>query len=671
MAKIGFPPNAVKKSPRYKPGITQTIEYADHYEELLEAERHSFGFRQLLNPDLLGDGAAYTDPNTGITGKARISEVRWLERGIVRAHGGALKESVRRVRVKPIDLINIDGIYKARLQESVSPRKYNRLKENTFFDMGLDQNPQSAASMAGIYLPIPPGPYTKQLYLSARWQMKAKCFEARNHDPILHGAVAILSAFVIGKGVSLDFEDERSQAIWDEFEERVELQRRLPIHSDMLSTDGDLFWRLPEITVGGMPGFADLIAMESGTIWEKITDPEDIRIIYGYWRQFSTAYQLYTVGNVPMIEYIIDIVPAEEVIHLTINCQEGEKFGRSDLLAALSTSAMLRDIMKYRSIRVLNESALCIDHTIKGDNTDITTVLNNKNSMLGPGTETWHNESEKIDFHQWQGSGTPKSGLHDEMLAHIGQGVGEPKEYLGGGDQSSRAAALASTEPAAKLFGRRQTEFEYGLKQIANRVMMIAKKYGRLAPDADAKCECTFPVLVEENKKEKLDRIVLCQTSGFFSKERCAEMAANNEDVTSFDYQTEKATIDADKLNDPIVKAMYAQPGVPPTPGQPALPPAAGAPPVPRGGAPIGSALSSQMRRDTTTALQTREAKKFTLKSAKYESEVMKRSGFRLLETDAKIPKGWGGAIEKMAGKTGSEPITLAYWMESQGYSPK
>jgi hypothetical protein len=624
---------------------------------------------------MLNGFVPYKDPRTGLECNARIVECRWLERGkVLNTKTNVLEVETRQVRIEPTKL---EKAFTGKLLESDA---LNHLQESDWFSYGLDGGP---SGIPGVYLPMPPGPYTKQLYLQDRWMMKAKCFQAKNHNPILKGAVAILTAFVIGDGVDIASEDQQAQAVWDEFEERTQLQRRLPTFSDMLSTDGDLFWRCKRVK----PGYLDLVSLDSGTIWEIITDPEDIRQVFGYWRQFSTAYQIFTVNGVKSVEYIIEIVPADEVIHLKVNCQESEKFGRSDLFSTLSTAAMLDEIMKYRGIRIMNEAALCIDHSITGDGSDIDRIAQERQIPLGPGTETFHPANETIAFHAWPGSGTPKSGFHEESIANIGQGFGVPKEYLGAGSQGSRAAALTSTEPAAKLMKRRQTEFEYCLHELYRKVIQEAKRAGRLPMECSEKCECTFPELVSENKSDRLNRLVIEEHQKYFTRKRCAEMAARLEDVTTFDFSDEDKAIQQEQANavanDPISAALYGgkSPSTSVGGGGSSSTGVEGGGQMSMPGMESTNndvvGLSDKSRGQLKDQLRTRESEggtgkqPFSIQAARFELSKMRKAGFRMVEGDEVIPSEWKGTVKKMLKHPEIDnPYALVNWMDAQGYTP-
>ena len=64
--------------------------------------------------------------------------------------------------------------------------------------------------------------------------------------------------------------------------------------------------------------------IDPSTVWEILTPPEDINQPIAYQQVFPTQYQIYTGidkgGVVPSSKFIMQQIPAEEVLHFKINC---------------------------------------------------------------------------------------------------------------------------------------------------------------------------------------------------------------------------------------------------------------------------------------------------------------------------------------------------------------
>ncbi len=698
------------------------IEYPNYQEQEIKEFKESFKPFKLLNLDMLYESGkseesypVFTDPQSGLKTHGKITQVKWLEFGRTKI-GDTITESVRQRRIAPDKLKTLlDGVLK-KVRESNRPN-FQMFMENGFFDFdgGFNGGPTAWPAVAGLptgtFIPYPPGPLTKQLYLQDMWQMQAKAFQIYNHDPLAHGAVEMLSAFVIGDGVKIQSKpskhdeqpDEsklkKCQEVWDEFEERVEVQHKLPDQSMMLSVNGELMWDLPEISVEGKPGFADFISKDPGTCWEKITKPDDNRDVIAYYFNYPTRYLIVTKDSIPTTEYIVEMIAPERIIHVLVNVQENEVRGRSDLFSCLSSIKMRQDMLRYRVIKVINAAGIMIVHTIKGDDTDVSRIADVKTGFTGAGTEYYTNESEKVEVMKGADSERSKSGLHEEITNEIGTGIGMPGDYLGTGGAGTRAAALTATEPAAKIFRKRQKKFDFALRRMYKRVIQIAKKYGRLPKDASEECECIFPEIASENTKEKLINLDLALQGEAITHEEYTAMVRKELDITGkYEYEEIQKQIQDDKAeklkNDPTLAAMYQSPNINPDTGR-VMPNKPGAQPAPSQPNAVGkdkskgtyngdkSGLSNDSKNQIKKSLQSmRERNRLKLIEVgsvsalgallRHEQDKMKQADFKLSEMDQEVvPPGWEPTVKKMKGKGGIDnPYALSWWMYGQGYDP-
>lgn len=678
---------------------TQPFDITNHVEELRQLEANSWKPFQLLNPKMIRTAEADQDPEKnypkwtdpfGRECHGRIIEVYWPKTRTIK--GQKITESVR---------VNLDQFKKKALRETGVG--------NAFPEGGPD--PFSFGAPVDGNIQYPPGPFTRQLYLQAMWEMQARCFQLKNHDGVAKGLITLLTAFTIGDGIKMDFEDEKAQEVWDEFAERTCFDLRLPTWNDMLCTDGELFFHVVAMSKNGKSGYSDLLTIDASTVWEIITVPKNIFQVKGYWVQYPTQYQLYTVGGVPIADYIVEVVKPDEVVHLKINVYENEKRGRSDLLSVMSDIKLLQDIIRYKAVAVINRSALVFDETVTGQDTDVTSIANVQTNYLGPGTKHTHNESVKLDILTPDGRGEQKSGFQDELLARVGMGAGnQPIDYVGGGGGgSNRASALTKIEPAYKFFRRRQKMWEYGLKEVAKKVLQNAKSGGLLDQKASEEVEVIFAEIAPEDKKEKLGNIVLMDQQRYWSHEKAATTAAKEMDDTNYDYEQTQKEIKDEIAKDPQLAMLFQ----PPTPGgaggafggganKPGASTGGGIPgqpktntsnPVPQtsGGSSYNgdrAGLSSASVRATKDSINMRQKETMSasafpaqmrVKSFKaselvgYQSE-MKKKKHPYAETDfgEVAPPGWEDTVKKMKKNPEIDnPFSLAWYLDSQGFKPK
>lgn len=723
---------------RFSRPVISKIDLPDYIAETKALEAEMWRPFQLLDPRMLESHdlsdpkniskyPRWIDPQTGRECYARIVDITWIETGR-RRRKGQVESFTRAHRIKPGELMTANDA----LKEKASKRKRNLIEnwEGGFATGGMDNQ----ILPLGDVIQYPPGPFTRQLYLQAMWDMQARCFEIYNHYGIAKSAINTISYFVIGDGVKVDFIDDEAQEVWDEFAERTHLDRDLQQYSMMLSVNGELIFHMPKMD----GGLTDLISIDPGTLWEKITVPKDIRKVKAYWVQYATQYQLYSVDGVPLADYIIEQLKPEEVIHVTINIQNNEKRGRSDLLASLPDLKELQDITRYKAVGIINHSALVFDQKITGQDTDVTAIAGLQTDFLGAGTTYTHNESSELEIVDPKGSGEEKSGFHDEMLAQIGTGTGSmPAEFVGGGSGSNRANALTKTEPSYKFFRSRQKKFEYTIKDIAKIVMANWNlAHGTNVSDD---CEVIFPEIAPEDRKEKLANIVLMESQEYWDHEKAATTAAKEMDDTSYDYEITQTKIQEERELDPQLAFLFQpqasgavggvqNPG-PAAPGSNAPKPAPGGKPQLGPAQPLGSTkpssqyknnsmgLGSDVKKSIKTQMKQSEAEKHGFKGEhkkghhmihrglrsrtkhtlageealsagafpaqmrsvdeaeadgfKQEWEAFKKHPYSKVDFGEVSPPGWKGTVDAMKKHPEiSNPYPLAWWMDNQGYTP-
>jgi hypothetical protein len=88
------------------------------------------------------------------------------------------------------------------------------LRENVSWD---NETASGGNSAWDNFTPLMMGPYYRQQYMYRMLEAKSKAYEAYVSNPIGHRIPQMISQFVLGKGVSAEFKDDRAQKVWDEF----------------------------------------------------------------------------------------------------------------------------------------------------------------------------------------------------------------------------------------------------------------------------------------------------------------------------------------------------------------------------------------------------------------------------------------------------------------------
>lgn len=435
-----------------------------------------------------------------------------------------------------------------------------RLRE-AFNDPFATDRVSSAGLVGDDFVPFLGGPFYKQLYIYDYLRMHGYSFWAVNHWPMARAAINIIRDFTLGRGYRIDFQTmdgkkhDKASAIWDAFEQANDLRSMMEYLAVELATYGEtLLWWLPnnetKITYQLGPGqtvpkgyIPRVKLLDPSMIWEIVTYPEDIsRVLYYQWVS-PTQYQIYTNGSVPSTKFIVQQLPGDQVDHYKINCMSNEKRGRSDLFAALGFMKRLTDSVNYSIIGLQKASAWSIDTAIDGNKADINNYIASQQALStipNAGSEFVHSTKVTRQYLGNQASSRGgQSQVFDWCTSMAAMALGIPVSYFGthlSGGQT-RASAMIATEPVAKRFEMRQAVYEKIILKMAQRLFA---HFGI----SDVNIEVTMPELMVQDRSAKLKDLALAESQKWLSKERAAEIASKEFQITNYDYDVEKVAID-------------------------------------------------------------------------------------------------------------------------------
>lgn len=517
------------------------------------------------------------------------------------------------------------------------------------FDVADNTNQTNSTDPFNEYIPIMGGPFSHQLYLHDYLDMLAKSFEAWNHNPLAHQIIKITTHFVLGRGVSFKANDQVVQDRFKEWWERNQMEERLEFWADMIARDGELMIRR---FFNPVTKQMFLRWIDPSTVWEIVTDLEDIEVVYYYHQQYPTAYQVlygaphgskFNPTKFDSSKYIINQIPAEEVYHVKTNCSPNEKRGRSDLFPILGWLKRFKDFQTAVVLRAIMQSTFAWKNKLSGKDTDVDAFINTFGTDQPEFGSVWV-ENEASDLQTMAvDTGGKGAGLADcpGIINAIAVGAGIPKEYLGLSEHGTRATAVVASEPGVKKFQARQLllgrllrciaddwfhneiatgsipELQpgddkdapiviRGLKKLAPKIPMLGDAIKRLIDflagatqmvPTDGNIDFMFPEIATEDRSAKMKDLQMALTDKAISHRRYATSVAKELGQEGYDYDEEMDEIVEEAQNEAL--SLYSPMGPSAgNPGNPPAPPAAGQPPEtpePQP-APSGS-LSSEDRR--------------------------------------------------------------------------
>lgn len=423
-----------------------------------------------------------------------------------------------------------------------SVEKFLRSKEDSFGGFSDPSGSSSQFVNRDQFTPLIGTPFFKQMYLSDYWEMHSKVFWYKNYSAIAKMVIDMTRNFVLGKGFNIEFEDDKAEKAWKKYDDRNNIQESARLWCDELSTFGEVFLRKFPSPTGLMHRSCD-----PSTFWEIVTDPENIADVKYYHQQYNTQYQLYGTKDVPLSKYIINQIPPQLMIHEKINVTSYEKRGRSDLLAPLLYFKYYEDYMSAKLIRIKNESSFIWDVEIDGSDEDVQAYINSSESAVDvpAGSDFIHNKAIKRTpltptFGKASNDETAK-----DILSYVAMGVSIPVNYMGtfGVGGNSKAGALVATEPVAKRMVERQLKLEHIIRRVVQDVLVDA------GLDPKSKFEINFPEIMEEDRSQKIQDLVLAKDEQVISHKKMSLIIAKELKITKYDYDEEQKEITNDSKN--------------------------------------------------------------------------------------------------------------------------
>jgi hypothetical protein len=391
------------------------------------------------------------------------------------------------------------------------------------------------------YVPQLGGPFFRQMYLTDMLAAHQKSFESYNHNPLARRLIKIIKQYALARGYKVQSKDSTATDIWDAFEKKFKVRDRMRKSwvTDYLIF-GEFFLDRAKIT-----------SIDPSTIWDIITDPEDIDNVYYYYQSFPTAFQQFTGYDVKGVsgakdvkaqEYIIRQLPYDRVFHLKGDGCSAEKRGRPTLYPILSWLKRFKDYWNAEMVKAWVQASYVYDVTVKGDDGDVSTIAGSDDIKKVPaiGSSYVHNEAVSRQLLQpTGGGGSNRVYLSDELLAIISACLGVPKETINAGISGggSRATALVASEPFTKVIEELQNDLTDLLQELARIAFKLEGK------EYKNELEFIFPSTVKDTTTETIKNITTGEVQKYISHKRAATMYAAEMDITMYDYDEEMESI--------------------------------------------------------------------------------------------------------------------------------
>lgn len=430
--------------------------------------------------------------------------------------------------------------------------KARRLQEGNDFEYGL--YPDEVAGTGKVFpitdiaLPSLNSPHSKNALFVDYLEAHRRCWEAATFNPIAKRITKIIPQFVLGRGVKGSIDSKEHQKAWDEFYKRNRMRVRTYQALKEIVTYGEIFWRFFETRQGLV-----VRSIDPSTIWDIITDEDDIEDVKYYHQQYVRLDMSPIPGRVPTRStMVIRQIPAKEVNHYKINSTTSEKRGRSELFPILGYLLRFKEFVNDRILLNKMRAMFALDVAVEGDESDVTAAESQFAEPPGPAAVMVHNAAVAVEFKNTDANANDAQTDAETILKVIAIGAGVSENFLGVAKAQTRAGALISTEPDVKNFEDYQQLVEEVLMDTSERVF-------RAKGLSDKPMEFTFPAIAQEDRSAKLKDIALMESMDYFSKERAATMAAREFQITDYTYKAEHQKVADERGEEPVISAPFQQ----------------------------------------------------------------------------------------------------------------
>ncbi len=341
--------------------------------------------------------------------------------------------------------------------------------------------------------------YMKDVIPSTYLELHNTCYEAYNANPLAFAIIEITTSFVMGKGVTLAAAEPEVQRVLMDFwhDPDNHMETRVYALCTELSLYGEQFIRF---FVNRFDGRVKIRQIDPSLIDQIETDPDDIETPLRFHRR-PIGPSATLPGSPPLISRTDEQHPdgewfkaGEEVVQFTINKVSNAKRGKSDLATLLPWLRRYKDWLTDRVRINKYKGAFLWDVVLTGaDRKAVERKRMEYSYPPEPGSVIIHNEAE-----QWSAikpeinaSEAAEDGRAIKLMVAVGAQL--PEHFLSDGDNSNLATAKEMGLPTFLKFQRRQYVMRAMLRAILDRVLLEARRAGRLRDEIDTHYDILFP----------------------------------------------------------------------------------------------------------------------------------------------------------------------------------
>lgn len=294
--------------------------------------------------------------------------------------------------------------------------------------------------------------YTATSTPLAEWDLQTRrrvienTHAAYERNPLANAVVRLTTLFSVGQGFTISYSNDRVEEVLEEFRNNPEnaIQEYEKLFCDDLQIDGELFIRFHK----GEDGETVVQPYKPWEV-EYITHEKGFpKRITGY---FTRRYV--DDGSPGGVEQLEETVPADEMIHVSINKASYELRGRPDLFRLLPWLKAYKDWLENRARQNQYRDALLWKVTLEGASPQqVAAKRAQYRQPPSPGSLVVSNEKETWEPLQNTSSAgqVAEDGRQIKLMAAVGAAL--PEYMLSDGQNANLASATAQQLPALRKF---------------------------------------------------------------------------------------------------------------------------------------------------------------------------------------------------------------------------
>lgn len=334
------------------------------------------------------------------------------------------------------------------------------------------------------------------------WQTRkeviSRCHLAWERNPLANAAVGLTTLFSVGEGMTVTYSNKDVEEVVEEFRQNIEnaVEQYEKQFSDSLQVDGELFIQFHK-SEDGQTVITCIPPWEIA--WIK-TERGFNRRVVSYHRQGSQS------NGVPGdFENVDTDIPADEIIHVSINRLAYETRGRPEIYRILPWLKAYKDWLEGRARQNHWRGAILWDVSIKDAlPAQVAAKRAQYRQPPSPGSllvhndrETWSSVESKVGA-----SDVSEDGRQIKLMSAAGLKL--PEYMLSDGQNSNLASASAQQLPALKKFVDFQDVQVYQVwTPIYKRVIENAIDAGILTEMIEEQDEDGEPIFEEPTQADK------------------------------------------------------------------------------------------------------------------------------------------------------------------------